>query len=102
MIKLKYIRPNTVGVTFEDTFDSYAECEELIERRCERLADQGWELSELKGSDSRNGTIECTHDDQADVLLIQWRTPTAECRHCGCDFDVDAERKYVCSEECVS
>jgi hypothetical protein len=96
MIKLQFIRPNTVGVTFEESFDSYADAEELIERRCERLADKGWELDELKGSDSRNGCIEATHDDEADVLLIRWNTPTYKCFECGCDADTGTA---CCAEE---
>lgn len=91
MIKLKFIRPNTVGVTFEETYDSYSDCEELIERRCERLADKGWELTELKDSDMRAGTIEATHDDEADTLLITWDTPAGHCRACGGDWDLQTE-----------
>lgn len=96
MIKLQFVRPNTVGTTWENTFDSYSECEELIERRCERLADRGWAIEELKGSDSRNGTIEATHDDHADSFLIRWRTPTMKCFECGCDFDLGTK---CCAEE---
>lgn len=73
MIRLTVSRPNTIGVTYSADFDSYADAEETIERRCERLADRGWELSELRGSTSRGGTIEATHDHEADVLLISWR-----------------------------
>lgn len=72
MIKLEYSRPNTIGVYYTETFDEYPE--EKIERLCERLADDGWNLSELSGSTSKQGAIECTHDDQADVKLITWET----------------------------
>lgn len=76
MIRLTVERPNTIGVTQTREYDSYSEAEEWIERQAERLADKGWELSELRGSTSREGTIECTHDHHADVLLITWETVT--------------------------
>lgn len=84
MIKLEYSRPNTIGTYYSETFDSYPE--EQIERLCEKLADAGWELSELSGSSSRQGTIECTHESEADVKLITWQT-IVECSHCGDYFD---------------
>lgn len=74
MIRLTVERPNTIGVTQTRDYDSYSEAEEWIERQAERLADKGWDLHELSGSGSRSGTIECTHDDVADVLLISWET----------------------------
>lgn len=72
MIRLTVERPNTIGITLTREFDAYPE--DWIERQCERLADKGWELSELSGSTSRSGTIECIHDHEADSLLIHWRT----------------------------
>ena len=74
MLLLKVIRPNTVGVTFTREFEGYAEAEAFIERKWERLADLNWKVSELKGSSSREGSIECTHDHEADVLIITWET----------------------------
>jgi hypothetical protein len=72
MLKLQVIRPNTIGVTFEREYDSYSDAEELIERKCEQLADQGWQLTEERGSNSNAGSIECVHDNVADSILIHW------------------------------
>lgn len=74
MLKLRISRPNTIGTTYEWEYANYAEAEEFIERRCEQLANQGWELSELPESTSLEGIIEATHDKYADTLLIEWRT----------------------------
>lgn len=74
MLKLKIERPNTVGVTYENEYDNYAEAEDFIERRVEKLCDQGWEASELASSNSLDGIIELTHDNHADVILIKWNT----------------------------
>ncbi len=41
-------------------FESYPE--DWIERKCERLADHGWHLSEAWGSTSKHGLIEATHE----------------------------------------
>lgn len=73
MIRLTVKRPNTVGVTLTKDFETPAECELYVERKVELLADMGWSLSEISGSSSTHGTIECTHDDRADTLLISWR-----------------------------
>lgn len=72
MIKLTISRPNTIGDTFEHVYDTYPE--DFIEKRCEKLADKGWEVSELPGSTTKSGCIEATHDYEADILLIQWVT----------------------------
>ena len=69
MVRVTMEKPNTIGVYFTKDFDSYPE--DWIEYKCERLADQGYELTELKSSTSQ-GLIEATHDDQADVTLIKW------------------------------
>lgn len=100
MIRLTVTRPNTIGETYAAEFDSYADAEETIERRCERLADRGWELSELSGSTTRKGTIECTHDGEADVMLIRWETPEGECRECGTTFDLGGHKAQFCSPCC--
>jgi len=74
MLVLRFIRPNTTGVTFKREFSSYSDAEDFIEKRCEKLANNGWDLSELSGSNSLKGSIECTHDYEADILLIDWHT----------------------------
>ncbi len=74
MLKLQIVRPNTVGTTFTVEYENYSAAEDFIETRCERLADKGWELTELPGSTSKQGCIEATHDFEADILLIQWET----------------------------
>jgi len=74
MLRLQVIRPNTIGVTFQREYETYAGAEDLIERQCERLADQGWELSEERGSSSKSGSIECVNDSVADSIIIQWET----------------------------
>ena len=74
MLKLSIIRPNTIGTTLAKEFDDYGSAEDYIERRVEKLADSGWNVTELKGSTSQEGCIECVHDDVADILLIQWET----------------------------
>ncbi len=53
-------RPNTTGITYSRVFESYPE--DWIERKCERLADHGWHLSEAWGSTSKHGLIEATHE----------------------------------------
>lgn len=72
MILVKIIRPNTVGTTFQREFDTYPE--DFIERRVEKLCDNGWEATELSGSTTKSGTIELTHDYEADIMLITWET----------------------------
>jgi len=74
MLKLQVIRPNTIGTTLTREFENYNAAEDYIERHVERLADAGWKISELTDSTSKQGCIECVHDDQADILLIQWET----------------------------
>lgn len=74
MLVLTATRPNTIGQVMCKEYDSYSDAENYIERRCESLADRGWELNELSGSNSERGTIECTHDNEADILLIEWYT----------------------------
>ena len=74
MLRLRIIRPNTVGTTFEKEFEDYTDAEEFIERKCEYLADHGWNLDELSKSTALAGTIEATHDEIADSLLIKWNT----------------------------
>jgi len=74
MLVLTVTRPNIIGQIVRKEYDSYSDVENYIERRCESLADQGWELSELSGSTSERCTIECTHDNEADILLIEWYT----------------------------
>lgn len=71
-MKLTIERPNTIGVTFTREYECYSDAEEFIERKCEQLADNGWELTELKGSNPKQGCIEAIHDNEADILLIQW------------------------------
>ena len=72
MLKLQIVRPNTIGTTVTKEFENYSAAEDYIERKVERLADNGWECTELQGSNSNEGAIECTHDYKADILIIQW------------------------------
>lgn len=74
MLKLTISRPNTIGTTFEREYDSYNDAEDFIERKVEKLADDDWEVTELKGSNSKAGTIEATHDNVADSVIIEWTT----------------------------
>ena len=71
MIRLTYTKPNTIGTYYSEDFESYPE--NKIELLCENLANKGWELSEITGSSSKTGTIECTHDYYADIILIDWK-----------------------------
>ena len=87
MLSLKFIRPNTVGEIFSKEFENYSDAEDLIERKVERMADRGWNVTELRGSNSKNGRIECTHDNEADIFIIKWNTP---CPNCGCDFELES------------
>ena len=73
MIKVTLNRPNTIGTYLTKEFETFKDAEQFIESRCESLANRGWELSEIKGSSSKAGVVECTHDFEADVLLIEWR-----------------------------
>lgn len=85
MLKVTIERPNTLGVTATKEFESYADAKTWIEGKCERLADKGWELSELSKSTSTKGVIEATHDYEADVLLIRWVTEkTCKDPECYC------------------
>jgi hypothetical protein len=72
MLKLEVVRPNTVGTTYTAEYATYADAEDWIERKVERLCDKGWQASEIKGSNSQAGAIELTHDNEADVIVIQW------------------------------
>lgn len=72
MLKLTITKPNTIGTLSEREYPDYNHAEDFIERTCERLADKGWQLSELQGSTSKHGIIEATHDYEADILLIEW------------------------------
>ena len=74
MLKLTISRPNTIGITKTKEFESYAHAEDYIERTVEALADKGWDITELEHSTSWQGTIECTHDHEADILIIEWET----------------------------
>jgi hypothetical protein len=65
-------RPNTIGIFYADEYDSFAELEQYLEKRFERMADQGWQLSDLPGSDSFSGITEATHDEEADVMVFKW------------------------------
>ena len=76
MLKLTVSRPNTIGTYVAKEFDSYSSAENYIERQVERLADKGFECSEIAGSNSRSGAIECTSDSEADILVIEWTTVT--------------------------
>jgi hypothetical protein len=76
MLKLTLSRPSTVGTILTKRFDSYSSAEDYLERKVESLADKGYECSELTGSNSRNGTIECVSDFEADILVIEWTTVT--------------------------
>jgi hypothetical protein len=67
-------RPNTIGVTWSREYDSYADAESFIERKVERWTNKGWEASELSGSNSEQGCIELTHDEEADSILVHWHT----------------------------
>ena len=75
MIRLTISRPNTIGVFSRKTFETYSgECEEYIERYVENRVDRGWDATEIHGSTSKGGIIELTHDNEADIVLIQWET----------------------------
>lgn len=74
MIKVQINRPCSIGVTATKYFESYSEAEPTIERIAENRANNGWNISELKNSNSKQGVIECTHDDFADIILIEWET----------------------------
>lgn len=74
MLKLTVSRPNSIGTYITKEFDSYNDAETYIETRVEKLADSNWECTELEGSNSKCGTIECVHDDQADAIVIEWDT----------------------------
>lgn len=73
MLKLTISRPNTIGVYIIKEYDSYSEAENYIESKVESLVNKGFEVNKLSGSNSQSGTIEAMHDNEADVLLIQWR-----------------------------
>lgn len=81
MLRLTISRPNSVGITYQKEFDTYAEASLYIERRCAHLSDKGWELSPMFKSSILNGGIEAVHGDEADLLLIQWSTIT-DCECC--------------------
>lgn len=74
MIRFTKSRPLSLGTVSTEYFDTYSELEPKLERLMERLADRGYNLSELTGSNSKQGTIEVTHDAEADVTLYSWET----------------------------
>jgi hypothetical protein len=74
VINLTVSRPNTIGTTHERTANTYTDLEDWLERYIESKVDDGWEASELKGSDSKHGTIELTHENVADSIVIEWNT----------------------------
>lgn len=74
MIRVIVSRPNTIGITFEQDYETYTEAEEFIELQCERFANQGWSLSEDKSASSYQGSIEAVHDNIADSIIINWFT----------------------------
>lgn len=77
MILVEVSRPNTVGVTISKEFDSCEEAFDWIDDQKKKLKKQGWNISEREKNTDYKGTIEATHDDEADLLLIDWIA--AEC-----------------------
>ena len=74
MIRLTIAKPLSVGTITTKDYANYALLEPSIERAMERLADRGYDICELPGSNSKSGTIEVTRDDLADILVYQWDT----------------------------
>jgi hypothetical protein len=74
MLKLYFERPNTIGIFKTKEYNNYSEAESFIESQVERHCDRQWEANESANSNSNNGCIELTHDEESDVLLIHWET----------------------------
>lgn len=73
MFIVEVVRPCTTGITHSQEFGSFRDAEDWFERYAERLADKGWDLSDLDGSSSERGAYEATHDDVADRIVVRWR-----------------------------
>lgn len=74
MVLFQIVRPHTTGVVREETYETYAELEPILELYVEKKCDDGWNATEFKGSSSAAGAIELVHDDVADSIIIRWIT----------------------------
>ncbi len=52
-------------------YPSYADAEDFIERKVEKLADALWDIEEICGSNSKKGQINCRHFNGAEIT-IKW------------------------------
>ena len=53
-------------------YPDYNAAESFIEDKCERLANFGWQLTEFRGSNSKQGKIECVM--YREKIVIEWET----------------------------
>ena len=53
-------------------YPDYSAAESFIEQKCERLADFGWHIKEVSGSNSKAGKIECKISNER--IDIEWET----------------------------
>lgn len=68
MYTLTATRPNTIGEFYRNSFESYGDLEEFLEKRIRFLAKENWlATSRLENS------VELVNDNYADVIYLEWR-----------------------------